>query len=273
MSLPPLPPAVLNAELQQLGLPKENSDGVSRPYRIHRDRLRAQAAADSLRAPRLVLLERRVDAVVATSALGNLRRHMSGGGVGGIGEEGVASTASTGGGAPIGEALVSLRLGLSRLPSSLPTRVPTGDVAATPLLLAAHAAAGAAAAAAAAGAGEGGARGGAGASAAALDASKGDAALLALGIKPIGTPAAGSHSGGVLGHDGASGGGGGVGEGAGGGPRAGTPAAAYPRVRPAAFLDVTMDLSKAHALLAELRIAYSVLTKTCAALPPSSSVA
>jgi len=26
----------LNAELQQLGLPRENCDGISRPYRIHR---------------------------------------------------------------------------------------------------------------------------------------------------------------------------------------------------------------------------------------------
>jgi hypothetical protein len=48
---------VLNAELQQLGLPKENSDGISRPFRLHRARLTAQAAADSLRAPRLLSLE------------------------------------------------------------------------------------------------------------------------------------------------------------------------------------------------------------------------
>lgn len=63
---------VLNAELQQLGLPKENSDGVSRPYRIHRDKLRAQAAADSLRLPRLLSVSVRSDTICASSACGSL---------------------------------------------------------------------------------------------------------------------------------------------------------------------------------------------------------
>ncbi len=109
---------VLNAELQQLGLPKENSDGVSRPYRIHRERLRAQAAFDSLRAPRLVSLGWRVDAVVATSALGSLRRE------GGLGEP-----------------VATLRLGLSRREGTMPQRTPVAGASATALLLGARAAA------------------------------------------------------------------------------------------------------------------------------------
>lgn len=62
----------LNAELQQLGLPKENSDGISRPFRIHRDKLTAQAAADSLRLPRVCSAAVRSDVIVASSACGGL---------------------------------------------------------------------------------------------------------------------------------------------------------------------------------------------------------
>lgn len=65
--------SVLNNELQQLGLPKENSDGVSRPFRIHRERLNAQAAEDSLRLPRLWSLDWHVDAVIYDSCVGDLR--------------------------------------------------------------------------------------------------------------------------------------------------------------------------------------------------------
>lgn len=39
---------VLNRELQQLGLPKENSDGISRPFRNNRDLLMRFYAASSL---------------------------------------------------------------------------------------------------------------------------------------------------------------------------------------------------------------------------------
>lgn len=64
---------VLNNELQQLGLPKENSDGLSRPFRIHRDRLLAQAVESALRLPRLVSLAWHADAVLFDSAIGDLR--------------------------------------------------------------------------------------------------------------------------------------------------------------------------------------------------------
>jgi hypothetical protein len=63
---------VLNAELQQLGLPKENSDGISRPYRIHRDKLLAQASSDALRLPRLCSVASRTDYLVSTSSCGSL---------------------------------------------------------------------------------------------------------------------------------------------------------------------------------------------------------
>lgn len=62
----------LNAELQQLGLPKENSDGISRPFRIHRDKLTAQASVDSLRLPRVCSAAVRSDVIVASSACGGL---------------------------------------------------------------------------------------------------------------------------------------------------------------------------------------------------------
>lgn len=64
--------AVLNAELQQLGLPRESADGLSRPYRIHASRLRVAAASDSLALPRALAVLVRADAVVATSAAGTL---------------------------------------------------------------------------------------------------------------------------------------------------------------------------------------------------------
>lgn len=63
---------VLNAELQQLGLPKENSDGISRPFRIHRDKLLAQAASDALCLPRLCSVSSRSDFLVSSSVHGSL---------------------------------------------------------------------------------------------------------------------------------------------------------------------------------------------------------
>ena len=64
--------AVLSAELQQLGLPRENTDGVTRPFKTHAARLRAAAARDSLRLPRLLSLAVRSDALLATAAVGAL---------------------------------------------------------------------------------------------------------------------------------------------------------------------------------------------------------
>ena len=124
---------VLNAELQQLGLPRENSAGVSRPFRIHRERLRAQARADSLRAPRLLSLDWRLDAVVATSRLGLLRAHAAA-------DAGAAAGVGAGAGAaaaPLGEPVLSLRLGLSTAAGALPQRISAPDLGSTRLLLSA----------------------------------------------------------------------------------------------------------------------------------------
>ena len=122
---------VLNAELQQLGLPRENSDGVSRPFRIHRERLRAQARADSLRAPRLLSLDWRLDAVVATSRLGLLRAHAAA-------DAGAEAGAGAGAAAaPLGEPVLSLRLGLSNAAGALPQRISAPDLGSTRLLLSA----------------------------------------------------------------------------------------------------------------------------------------
>ena len=126
---------VLNAELQQLGLPRENSDGVSRPFRIHRERLLAQARADSLRAPRLLSLDWRLDAVVATSRVGLLRAHAANAEAGGA--TGAAAAA-----APLGEPVLSLRLGLSHAAGALPQRISAPDLGSTRLLLSARARAG-----------------------------------------------------------------------------------------------------------------------------------
>lgn len=101
---------VLNSELQQLGLPKENSDGISRPFRIHSDRLRGQAASESLRLPRLVSVAYRTDAVIATSVAGQLK-----------------------GGAP--EYVVHLSLGMSHPLNGRGSRVPSHEQNCTPLLL------------------------------------------------------------------------------------------------------------------------------------------
>ena len=122
---------VLNAELQQLGLPRENSDGVSRPFRIHRERLRAQARADSLRAPRLLSLDWRLDAVVATSRLGLLRAHAA---ADAGAEAGAGASAAA---APLGEPVLSLRLGLSNAAGALPQRISAPDLGSTRLLLSA----------------------------------------------------------------------------------------------------------------------------------------
>ncbi len=230
--------AVLNQELQQLGLPKENSDGIARPFRIHAERLRAQASADSLRLPRLLSLDWRVDGILATSGLGAVR------------------AAGVAGGAPsLAEPVLQLRLGLSHEEASPPPRISAPDLAASPLLLAARAASGAAAA------------GGAGSAAAAAAAASaaGDAALLALGIEPLGATHvdhahALSAGGGVSSPRAGEAGGVGL-SGLGSPVAAGVAAAAtaYPRATAGAFVDVALSRGQAAALLAELAAARAVV--------------
>ena len=249
LACPPLslPLAVkLNDELQQLGLPKENSDGISRPYRIHRERLRQQAVADSLRHPRLLSLDWRVDAIVSTSALGQVRKLQVG--------EGSSSSSS---GAALGEALTSLRLGLSHASGTLPHRTPATDSAATPLLQAAalasaRAAAGPAALAAPPRMGT------------PLDLAEGWAAMSALGIRPLEQHSAGSLLSGGSGSGSssssslaASGSGGQAAEGGG------------VLLTPSVFVDCTLTANAAAALLAELRVANAALQKAAAAMPPA----
>lgn len=116
---------VLGAELQQLGLPKENSDGISRPFRIHRVRLREQARANSLRsAPRLVSLDWTMDVILASSRLGLLKLQPR------IGEV-LGSVSSNW----IGEPILKLRLGLSHDSNDLPQRFSAVELSSSRLLL------------------------------------------------------------------------------------------------------------------------------------------
>lgn len=115
---------VLGAELQQLGLPKENSDGISRPFRIHRVRLREQARADSLRsAPRLLSLDWTMDCILASSRLGLLKLQPRTGEVLGAG------------GNWTGEPILKLRLGLSHDSNDLPQRFSAVELSNSRLLL------------------------------------------------------------------------------------------------------------------------------------------
>ncbi len=54
-------------EIQQLGLPKENSDAIAKQYREHKDTLRSKFAEDSYRVSRLLTTEWRVDQILASS--------------------------------------------------------------------------------------------------------------------------------------------------------------------------------------------------------------
>lgn len=58
---------VLIQEIQQLGLPKENSDTVAKQYRENKDALRDQLQRDSYRLTRLVECNWRVDQILAQS--------------------------------------------------------------------------------------------------------------------------------------------------------------------------------------------------------------
>jgi hypothetical protein len=129
---------VLNAELQQIGLPKENSDGVSRPYRIHRERISAQAAEDSLRLPRLWSLEWRTAAVVYDSVAGELRGGATAtssfaGVAGGVPREGAVNSAVRHGHAPV--PVHHLRLGMSHTSAQAYPKIPASAASETPLLL------------------------------------------------------------------------------------------------------------------------------------------
>ncbi len=55
-------------EIQQLGLPKENADAIGRHYRESKDTLRAQLAEESYRLSKLIDVEWRVDALLASSS-------------------------------------------------------------------------------------------------------------------------------------------------------------------------------------------------------------
>lgn len=116
---------VLNNELQQLGLPKENSDGLSRPFRIHRDRLLAQAVEGALRLPRLVSLGWHADAVLYDSAIGDLRG-------GAAAARGGARQQQPSSPVPV----LHLRLGLSHPLSGAYPGFPASGAADTPLLVA-----------------------------------------------------------------------------------------------------------------------------------------
>lgn len=57
--------AALVQEIQQLGLPKENSDMIVRQYREHKDALRAKLASSSYRIGALLSTDWRVDSILA----------------------------------------------------------------------------------------------------------------------------------------------------------------------------------------------------------------
>jgi COMM domain containing 4 len=59
---------VLIQEIQQLGLPKENSETICKQYRETKDRLRAKLENSSYRVSKLTATDWRVDQVLASSA-------------------------------------------------------------------------------------------------------------------------------------------------------------------------------------------------------------
>lgn len=54
-------------EIQQLGLPKENSEAIAKQYRDTKDMLRSKFAEDSYRVTKLVSTDWRVDQIIASS--------------------------------------------------------------------------------------------------------------------------------------------------------------------------------------------------------------
>ena len=63
---------VLNEELQQLGLPRENADGISRPFRANAGALRKAMTRRTLSLPALEALQWRVDLTLASSRLASV---------------------------------------------------------------------------------------------------------------------------------------------------------------------------------------------------------
>lgn len=59
--------ASLVQELQQLGLPKENSEAIGRQYREHKDSLRSTLTDDSYRLSKFKSLDWRVDYILDSS--------------------------------------------------------------------------------------------------------------------------------------------------------------------------------------------------------------
>jgi hypothetical protein len=55
-------------EIQQLGLPKENSDALTKQYREHKDAMRARLAEESYKTSKLVETHWRLDHIIASSA-------------------------------------------------------------------------------------------------------------------------------------------------------------------------------------------------------------
>ena len=59
---------LLSSELQQLGLPRENSDALVRPYNEHRDELTQRASDTTIALPRVLSCEARADCIVSSSS-------------------------------------------------------------------------------------------------------------------------------------------------------------------------------------------------------------
>jgi hypothetical protein len=235
---------VLNAELQQLGLPKENSDGISRPYRIHRDKLVAQAGCDALRLPRLYTAAIRRDVLYASSACGSL---MTGAATtaAGAGAAVAARSGSGAGSAADAPTVFHFTLGLSHPLSGSRPRVPAASADSSQLLLLDSALHGSDASR------SGATAGGSAAATAAPGLGpfgwEGRAALLAMGVRPLGAAAAA-----VVGT-----------AAAGSGSEA--PQGCAAELRPAATVRFAASGEQAAALLAELRVARRVLAVVQAA--------
>ena len=58
-------------EIQQLGLPKENSDAIARQFRDNKDSLRSSLAKDSYRISKLLSTDWRVDHIIASGSSDN----------------------------------------------------------------------------------------------------------------------------------------------------------------------------------------------------------
>ena len=58
----------LHLEIQQLGLPRENSEAICRGYREHKDNLRSKFTEESYRMSKLLRTDWRVDHVIASSS-------------------------------------------------------------------------------------------------------------------------------------------------------------------------------------------------------------